>query len=63
MIMFTYNELYGGNKTIIYDKQIDKQVVLFPGIQIWSIITKPYSRFLVDVIENIKYIINKKSFE
>lgn len=51
--MFSYNEQYGGNKTIVFDERIKTDVVLFPGLEIWAFIAKPKAKFLRDVLANI----------
>ena len=51
MIMFSYNERYGGNKTIVFDERTKQDVVLFPGLEIWAFIAKPKAKFLDDIIK------------
>lgn len=32
VICYTYNGINGGNKTVIFDKQLNKEVVIMPGL-------------------------------
>jgi hypothetical protein len=32
MIVFTLNEFYGANRTIVFDEKLQQNVTLFPGI-------------------------------
>jgi hypothetical protein len=35
VIHYTYNVYYGGNKTVVYDRDLQKDVYLLPGAENW----------------------------
>lgn len=63
MIMFSFNDKYGGNRTIVYDEERKTDVVLFPGLEIWSFVAKPKAKFLEAMLAEIASIYEKESEE
>lgn len=63
MIMFSFNDKYGGNRTVVYDEERKTNVVLFPGLEIWSFIAKPKAKFLGEVLEGIVNLYKKGTEE
>ena len=53
MITFSLSTVMGGNTTTVYDEALKQEVYLFPGVEIWSFISKPKSKFLTDVLDRL----------
>lgn len=53
IITFTLNSAMGGNSTTVKDERSGENVYLFPGVEIWSFISKPKSKFLTDVLNRL----------
>ena len=53
MITFSLSTVMGGNTTTVYDHALKQEVYLFPGVEIWSFISKPKSKFLTDVLDRL----------
>lgn len=53
MITFSLSTVMGGNTTTVYDDRLEQEVYLFPGVEIWSFISKPKSKFLTDVLNRL----------
>jgi hypothetical protein len=50
----------GGNSTRVFDDLLGQEVILFPGVEIWSFVSKPKSKFLTDVINRLEYSLKTK---
>lgn len=59
IIMFTYNWLFGANRTIVFDEQHKVRVRLFPGAENWSFLAKKKAKLLGDHIERTIYAYKK----
>ena len=51
MICYTYNGINGGNKTVIFDEVLQKEIMILPGTDNWGIIAKQKSKLFTDIIE------------
>jgi hypothetical protein len=61
MIMYVHNKFFGGNKTVVYDQKRQKEVLLFPGLENWSFISKPGTQFLKNTIERLMDSISRSN--
>ena len=58
------NDLYfGGNKTVIFDEKKQKDVYLFPGLEFWSVVAKPRTKLMKEMIEELIFLYSQKSFD
>ena len=55
--------MFSSNKTKIYDEDLEKHVVLFPGLEVWAFISKPKAKIFADVIDLLTAAYNKQTEE
>lgn len=55
--------IFGGNKTVIFDEKKQRDLYLFPGLEFWSVITKPRSKLMTEMIEELIFLYSQESFK
>lgn len=53
MILFTSNYYKGGDRTVVYDEQLLQNIIIYPGIQNYALLSIAESRFLKDVVKTL----------